>query len=269
MNKIENVWMRVFNSMTFKIVALISMVIDHVGVIIFPGNQDLRIIGRIALPIFTFLIAFGFSKTRNPGSYFLKLFFVFICIQIPTTWYLYSQENPEISPFYMNIFCNLSLGAGFIVIYKKNKLLSILYFAMIFWFLYFVQENPLMITNEKTGLERFEIDYGLYGFMLIVGFWMVREAVSSFYKLSGKKIIMNIASASWLVIITLINQYWMHSTEALKDIQMWALIDVVLLLMFTEFRFNIPSKKVRITIQYFFYLTYPLTLGITILFSNL
>ncbi len=258
--------------MTFKIIALISMIIDHIGVIIFPENQDLRIIGRIALPIFTFLIAFGFTKTNDPTSYFLKLFFVFICIQIPTTWYLYSQEDPTISPYYMNIFCNLSLGAGFIIIYKKSKILSLLYFVMIFWFLYFIQENSLMITTKKTWAQRFEIDYGLYGFMLIVGFWMVREIVHFSCKISNKlssKIMVNVSSAIWLITITLINQYFMHSTEALGDVQLWALIDVGFLLLFTEFRFNIPNKKVRIAIQYFFYLTYPLTLGITVLISML
>ncbi|NQZ29172.1 MAG: hypothetical protein HRT98_02195 [Mycoplasmatales bacterium] len=258
---------RIFNSMTFKVIALISMIIDHVGVILFPDNQDLRIIGRIALPIFTFLIAFGFTKTRNPGSYFLKLFLMFICIQIPITWFLFTQENPDISPFYMNIFCNLTLGAGFIVIYKKNKWISILYFIMIFWMLYFIQNNELFIATPKAGFQKIEIDYGLYGFLLIVGFWMTREIIQFIYKGEYKGMLMNIASVIWLIIITLINQYVMHSTDALSNVQLWALIDIILILFFTEFRFPINNKKLKIGIQYFFYFTYPLTLGITILIS--
>lgn len=40
-----------------KIIALITMTLDHVGVQLFPECQMLRIIGRIAFPIFAYMIA--------------------------------------------------------------------------------------------------------------------------------------------------------------------------------------------------------------------
>ena len=40
-----------------KIIAAISMVIDHTGMLIFPGEDIFRIIGRLAFPIFAFFIA--------------------------------------------------------------------------------------------------------------------------------------------------------------------------------------------------------------------
>ena len=48
-----------------KIIAAISMVIDHVGLMFFPTLKILRIIGRLAYPIFAFMIAEGCYYTKN------------------------------------------------------------------------------------------------------------------------------------------------------------------------------------------------------------
>ena len=48
-----------------KILAALFMTIDHIGVMLFPRVLVLRIIGRLALPIFAFMIAEGCKYTRN------------------------------------------------------------------------------------------------------------------------------------------------------------------------------------------------------------
>ena len=52
-----------------KLIALITMTIDHVGAHLLPQYQILRIIGRIAMPIYAFLIAEGCQYTKNKGKY--------------------------------------------------------------------------------------------------------------------------------------------------------------------------------------------------------
>jgi hypothetical protein len=52
-----------------KIIACISMLIDHLGVSIFPGVPVLRIIGRLAFPIFAYMIAEGCRYTKNRAKY--------------------------------------------------------------------------------------------------------------------------------------------------------------------------------------------------------
>ena len=42
-----------------KIIAAITMLVDHIGFILFPGVTILRILGRISFPIFAFMIAEG------------------------------------------------------------------------------------------------------------------------------------------------------------------------------------------------------------------
>ena len=48
---------RVLSGNVLKLIACVAMVIDHVGVMFFPYEDSLRIIGRLAFPIFAFMIA--------------------------------------------------------------------------------------------------------------------------------------------------------------------------------------------------------------------
>ena len=48
---------QVLDGTTLKIIAMISMVFDHVGDMFFPDVMWLRMIGRLAMPIFSFFIA--------------------------------------------------------------------------------------------------------------------------------------------------------------------------------------------------------------------
>ena len=50
---------------TLKIIACIFMTVDHVGVHILPHVGILRVLGRVAFPIFAYFIAEGCRYTRN------------------------------------------------------------------------------------------------------------------------------------------------------------------------------------------------------------
>lgn len=56
-----------------KLVAILTMIVDHVGVVFFPGALWLRVIGRIAFPLFCWGIVVGAEKTRNWLVYALRL----------------------------------------------------------------------------------------------------------------------------------------------------------------------------------------------------
>jgi hypothetical protein len=57
-----------------KIIAFSTMAIDHIGAIFFPELLFLRIIGRLAMPLFAFGIAEGYLKTKNIFNYGQRLF---------------------------------------------------------------------------------------------------------------------------------------------------------------------------------------------------
>ncbi len=56
-----------------KIIAMITMTCDHVGMQIFPHLLWLRMIGRLAMPIYAYMIAEGCRHTRDRKKYLLRL----------------------------------------------------------------------------------------------------------------------------------------------------------------------------------------------------
>lgn len=56
-----------------KVLALVFMLADHVGVAFFPNILELRVIGRMALPLYAWCLVVGCEMTRNPLRYGLRL----------------------------------------------------------------------------------------------------------------------------------------------------------------------------------------------------
>ena len=68
-----------------KLIAVLTMVIDHLGYLFFPDQEWMRAIGRLTMPIFAYAIARGFYYTRNPNSYLLRLGILAVASQLPFT----------------------------------------------------------------------------------------------------------------------------------------------------------------------------------------
>lgn len=51
-----------------KLLACIFMVVDHIGIIFFPEVFELRIVGRLSMPLFAYAIARGFKSSYNRGT---------------------------------------------------------------------------------------------------------------------------------------------------------------------------------------------------------
>lgn len=66
-----------------KLLACATMLIDHIGAVLFPKNLLLRIIGRIAFPIFCFLLVEGVYHTKNPTRYALRLSVALVLSELP------------------------------------------------------------------------------------------------------------------------------------------------------------------------------------------
>ena len=56
-----------------KLLAMLTMTLDHIGVQMFPGVLWLRIVGRLAFPIYAYMIAEGCAHTRNRRKYLLQM----------------------------------------------------------------------------------------------------------------------------------------------------------------------------------------------------
>ena len=109
------------SSFVLKIIAVISMLIDHSGYLIFNRFSFMNYIGRLAFPIFAFLITEGYMHTSNLKKYFLRLLIFAILSQIPYTLFINTFTNS----FSLNTLFTLSLGLLAITVYSKlnNKYL--------------------------------------------------------------------------------------------------------------------------------------------------
>lgn len=74
---------QILDGTTLKLIAMISMVFDHVGDMFFPDVMWPRMIGRLAMPIFSFFIAEGFSHTRDRKKYLCRLGIFALISEIP------------------------------------------------------------------------------------------------------------------------------------------------------------------------------------------
>ena len=88
------------NTFYLKLLAVVLMVVDHIGFFLYPQYTILRIIGRLSFPLFGFLIANGYKYTRDKKKYFLRLFIFANIIQTPSLF----MTIP------VNIFYTLSFG---------------------------------------------------------------------------------------------------------------------------------------------------------------
>ncbi len=118
---------------TLKIIALVTMLIDHTGAVVlwrviltlsnggtvFDGRWQpeigtlldiynaMRLIGRIAFPIYCFLLVEGFQRTRNRWKYALRLFLFALASEIPFDLAL---SGSAVDFSYQNVFFTLLLG---------------------------------------------------------------------------------------------------------------------------------------------------------------
>jgi len=89
-----------------KLLAAICMVIDHVGVVFYPGDEWFRMIGRLSFPLFAWLLTQGERKTHNIKAYLGRLA-VFAVISQPFYGWLFEVHQ-------LNVL--VTLGLGLIVI---------------------------------------------------------------------------------------------------------------------------------------------------------
>jgi len=64
----------IFSGSDMKLVACVLMAIDHIGLILFPDIILFRIIGRLAFPLFAYFIAEGCRYTKSRLRHFLTVF---------------------------------------------------------------------------------------------------------------------------------------------------------------------------------------------------
>lgn len=80
-----NIFTGVFSGNMLKLAACLFMLVDHIGMILFPAVVILRIVGRLAMPLFAFTFAEGCYYTRHKWRHFALVLAVGIAVSAGMT----------------------------------------------------------------------------------------------------------------------------------------------------------------------------------------
>lgn len=152
---------QVLNSTHLKLIAILTMLLDHIGILF--DISFLRIIGRIAFPIFAFQIAEGYIYTSHVPKYMLKLFAFAIISEIPYDLFTY------------NALFDMK---------SQNVMFTLLFGLIVIYCIDIIKNKP---TLKKFGFAVFGIlfcfvfsiallsDYNLFGVLTVVTFYLCRN----------------------------------------------------------------------------------------------
>jgi hypothetical protein len=136
-----------------KLVAVISMLIDHIGYAFFPQQILFRVIGRLAFPIFAFSIVNGYRYTRSFSKYSRRLLIFALIAQVPFMLFTRSTE--------LNVLFTLLLALHTLAMFEKRS------FFMAFLFMSIATLVPM--------------DYGIYGIGFVLLLHYTRKQKANFY----------------------------------------------------------------------------------------
>ena len=162
------------NATRLKVIGIVSMTIDHIGYFLFPQMTVLRIIGRLAYPIFAYMIAEGCRYTRNKMRYLCTVLAIAgVCSAVT-----YFAERSLYQSIFTTFSCSMLLIFALDTAAKTAERARKIFCgvcAAVLVFLYFAVFQFRMIPG-------FETDYGFLGIITPVLAWLGRSKVE---RLSG------------------------------------------------------------------------------------
>ena len=223
-----------------KLIAAASMLLDHIGMILFPNVLWLRIAGRLAFPLYALCIAEGFRHTRNRITYFLRIFVLGAVCQVV---YFFVSADP-----YLGILITFSLSIVLLFLLdallcacqkQKNPICSL-------WERLFKKAMPrpaavavcaLLFCAALSGIfmlnRAITIDYGMTGVLFPV---LVYLGYSSHrQKLLGPYLGIAMLSCNF---------------EGAPTPRIWSLLALIPITLYN-------GKPGKYKLKYFFYIFYP------------
>ncbi|MCL1863103.1 MAG: conjugal transfer protein TraX [Defluviitaleaceae bacterium] len=210
------------NVFVLKIVALVSMLIDHVGAVFFPDMTILRVVGRIAFPVFVYLIAEGFRRTKSPWKFVARLGVFAIISEIPFDL----AFNGGVDFFAnTNIFYTLFLGGLAIAAHK---------------FLPFIPVLGCMALAEYLSS-----DYGAYGVLFVFCMYIISNFKLRLAAMAVLSLWQHAWMLSWGIVYLVYIPIYLLMLPA-------TLIPVALIALY--------NGKRGVGLKWFFYAAYPIHL---------
>ena len=252
------------NALTLKCIALASMLLDHIGYCL--GVYALRCVGRLAFPIYVFLLVNGLRHTKSRPRYALRLGLFALISQLPFTLFERFTKLPWQGPETLLQAVRLS---------KHGSVFVTLFFAFVcLWavdackdkrILRWLSFLPAAAVCALYLLGVISSDYGVKGVLLAF----------AFYYLDGRPVLLLFGSIGALFFPQLLR--WASELLALLTgtgpgftapsawtaTQLFALLPLPLIRLYNGERGPMPENRIaEKSLQLGFYLFYPVHLTV-------
>ena len=211
-----------------KMIAILTMLTDHTGAV-FDLHFGYRVVGRIAFPLFVFLIAEGCRHTKSMEKYLLRLGLFALISEVPFDL-AFGNDIDFLNS--TNIFYTLFLGVMCVYIFKQMRS------APYFWLFSAVPVYGIMMAADWLGT-----DYGGIGVLFI----FLTAAVCEFKNINYERFL----QAGIMIIFMM----WLYYPNMLLLAGSFAALPLILLYS-GEIGVNVKNVK------YVFYLFYPVHLAL-------
>ncbi|MFB0844092.1 TraX family protein [Paenibacillus oleatilyticus] len=127
-----------------QLIAMITMLADHIGAVFFEDQEIWRVIGRIAFPIYAYGIVLGYRHTRDLKSYMKRLLILAVLSQAP---YMLALGKMGVNAVGTLLVC---VAVLYVMEHRKKSV----------WL-------PVAVASVVV-MEALSFDYGLYGLLLVL-----------------------------------------------------------------------------------------------------
>jgi len=228
--------MKVLNKNMLQLLAVIFMLLDHMWAWLVSGNNWMTYLGRLAFPIFAFLIAEGYAHTSDKKKYAKRLWVFALISEVPFNLF---YAGGKFFPFHQNTIFTLLLGLLAIEcverfrcgVSRKDKLKQAGCLLLIFLF-------------SILGFP----DYGYQGVLMVLAFHLTRGVRLEMLWQAVFMVLINIVLFEGMMIpIEFAGQHYEFPTQGFAVL---ALLPIWL--------YNGNAGKKSKFLQYGFYVFYPL-----------
>lgn len=178
---------RGLNNNQLKLLAMLTMTADHVGLLLFPEQLWLRLVGRLAFPVYAYMIAEGCRHTRSMGRYLCSLLVMAVVCQLAYFFAMGSLYQCIMVTFSLSVILIWVLKWG----QKRGFFGRLLGIGAILAVLFLTEILPLLLP--KTD---YEVDYGFIGVMLPVALFLCKSKTQRLWV--GAIMLGLLASYSWI-----------------------------------------------------------------------
>ncbi len=227
-----------FDHRFLKWFALITMTIDHVGHFLFPEYIELRVIGRLAFPIFAYLFALTYRYTSNRKRLLIQMSIAAVLTQ------------------------------GLLYVANVTELVNIFFLFMLAWLAFDAMDKRRVWLIIVIGAlaDYFGVDYGMYGIAVLTMFYFYHEQRTK--QMLGYAIITLMfvllpftSPNTWSLIPQILSNffsfYWRYFLQALS------ILALALLFFYNKQKPRAyANKQVAFVEKYFFYVYYAVHLAL-------